>query len=65
VVYELALDVAAFWLSSSSSAFSWPIIGYILQVNALGLGTLLIVKLIAAYIGLPTRPYAYAAENRS
>ena len=63
VVYELALYVAAFWLSSSSSAFSWPIIGYILQVNALGLAGLLVVRLIAAYTGLPTRPYLHAASR--
>jgi hypothetical protein len=56
VIYELALYVAAFWLSSSSAAFSWPIIGYILQVNALGLAGLLVVRLVAAYAGLPTQP---------
>jgi hypothetical protein len=33
VAYELALYVAAFWLSSSSSAFSWPIFGYILRAD--------------------------------
>jgi hypothetical protein len=57
VVYELALYIASFWLSSASLAFSWPIIGYILQVNALGLGALLAVKLVASIVGLETRPY--------
>jgi hypothetical protein len=63
VVYELALYVAGFWLSSSSTAFSWPIIGYILQVNALGLAGLLIVRWVAANIGLPTRPYAHTTAS--
>ena len=61
VVYELALYVAAFWLSSSDAAFSWPIVGYILQVNALGLVGLVIVKLVAGAAGLKTRTAAVAS----
>jgi hypothetical protein len=63
VVYELALYVAGFWLSSSGTAFSWPIISYILQVNALGLAGLLIVRWAAATIGLPTRPYSLTSAS--
>ena len=54
-VYELALYAASFWLSSADTAFSWPIVGYILQVNALGLGGLILLKLVAASVGLGTR----------
>ena len=54
-VYELALYAASFWLSSDDTAFSWPIVGYILQVNALGLGGLILLKLVAASVGLGTR----------
>jgi hypothetical protein len=53
-VYELALYAASFWLSSGDTAFSWPIVGYILQVNALGLGGLILLKLVAANVGLGT-----------
>ena len=53
--YELALYAASFWLSSSDTAFSWATVGYILQVNALGLGGLLVLKLVAASVGLGTR----------
>ena len=52
---ELALYAASFWLSSGDAAFSWPIVGYILQVNALGLGGLILLKLVAASVGLGTR----------
>ena len=61
--YELALYAASFWLSSSDTAFSWPVVGYILQVNALGLGGLVIVKLVASASGLETRPSAHAAST--
>jgi hypothetical protein len=54
-VYELALYAASFWLSSGDTAFSWPIVGYILQVNALGLGGLILLKLVAASVGLGPR----------
>jgi hypothetical protein len=54
-VYELALYAASFGLSSGDTAFSWPIVGYILQVNALGLGGLILLKLVAASVGLGTR----------
>ena len=54
-VYELALYAASFWLSSSDTAFSWATVGYILQVNALGLGGLLVLKLVAPSVGLRTR----------
>jgi hypothetical protein len=63
-VYELALYVASFWLSSSDPAFSWLIVGYILQVNALGLVGLAIVRLGASAIGLETRPSAHTASTR-
>ena len=53
--YELALYAASFWLSSSDTAFSWATVGYILQVNALGLGSLLVLKLVAASVGLRIR----------
>jgi hypothetical protein len=53
--YELALYAASFWLSSSDTAFSWATVGYILQVNALGLGGLLVLKLVAPSVGLRTR----------
>lgn len=56
VVYELTLYVSAFWLSSSDAAFSWRIIAYILQVNALGFAGLFIVKLAASSFGLKKRP---------
>jgi hypothetical protein len=55
-VYELALCAASFWLSSSDVAFSWATVGYILQVNALGLGGLIVLRLVAASVGLGTRP---------
>jgi hypothetical protein len=64
-VYELALYAASFWLSSSDTAFSWATVGYILQVNALGLVGLMIVKLVASAIGLETRPSARAASIHS
>jgi hypothetical protein len=64
-VYELALHAASFWLSSSDTAFSWATVGYILQVNALGLVGLMIVKLVASAIGLETRPSARAASIHS
>ena len=54
-VYELALYAATFVLAGTDTAFSWPIVGYILQVNALGLGGLIVLKLIAASVGLGTR----------
>jgi hypothetical protein len=54
-VYELALYAASFWLSGSDAAVSWPIVGYILQVNALGLAGLIFLKLVAASVGLGTR----------
>ena len=54
-VYELALYAASFWLSGSDTAFSWATVGYILQVNALGLGGLLVLKLVAPSVGLRTR----------
>ena len=63
-VYELALYAASFWLSSSDTAFSGPIVGYILQVNALGLVGLVIVRLGASAVGLETRPSAHAASTR-
>jgi hypothetical protein len=55
-VYELALSAASFWLSGSDTAFSWATVGYILQVNALGLGSLIVLRLVAASVGLGTRP---------
>jgi hypothetical protein len=55
-VYELALYAASFWLSSSDTAFSWATVGYILQVNALGLASLIVLKFVAAGVGLGTRP---------
>jgi hypothetical protein len=54
-VYELALYAASFGLASSDMAFSWATVGYILQVNALGLGGLIVLKLVAASVGLGTR----------
>jgi hypothetical protein len=63
-VHELALYAASFWLSSSDTAFSGPIVGYILQVNALGLVGLVIVRLGASAVGLETRPSAHAASTR-
>jgi hypothetical protein len=51
-VYELALYVASFWLSSNDAAFSWRIILYILQVNALGLVALVALAAGAALLGL-------------
>ena len=53
--YELALYAASLWLASGDTAFSWPIVGYILKVNVLGLGGLIVVKLVAASVGLGTR----------
>jgi hypothetical protein len=55
-VYELVLYAASFWLSSSDTAFSWATVGYILQVNALGLVSLIVLKFVAASVGLGTRP---------
>lgn len=54
-VYELGLYAASFVLAGTDTASSWPIVGYILQVNALGLGGLIVLKLIAASVGLATR----------
>jgi hypothetical protein len=54
-VYELALYAGSFWLSSSDTAFSWATVGYIFQVNALGLGSLIVLKLVAPSVGLRTR----------
>jgi hypothetical protein len=54
-VYELALYAASFGLASSDMAFSWATVGYILQVNALGLGSLIVLKLVAASVGLGRR----------
>jgi hypothetical protein len=64
-VYELALYAASFWLSSGDTTFSWPVVGYVLQVNALGLVGLVIAKLVASAIGLETRPSAHAASIHS
>jgi hypothetical protein len=55
VAYELALYVASFWLPGSDSAFSWSVISYILVVNALGLGGLLLLQVIGTLVGLETR----------
>lgn len=58
-VYELALYVSSFWLSSSDAAFSWRIVLYILQVNALGLAALVALAFCAALLGLrPARRLA-------
>ena len=57
--YELALYAASFWLPSDG-AFSWPVIGYVLKVNLLGLGSLIVVKLVAATVGLKTHHAAHA-----
>ena len=57
-VYELALYAASFVLASSDMAFSWATVGYILQVNALGLGSLIVFRLVAASVGLGTRAAA-------
>ena len=57
-VYELALYAASFGLASSDMAFSWATVGYILQVNALGLGSLIVFRLVAASVGLGTRAAA-------
>jgi hypothetical protein len=54
-VYELALYAASFWLPGNDTAFSWAIVGYVLQVNALGLGGLILLRLVAASVGLGTR----------
>jgi hypothetical protein len=54
-VYELALYAASFWLSSSDAAFSWATVGYFLQVNALGFAGLIVLKLVAASVGLGRR----------
>jgi hypothetical protein len=51
-VHELTLYVASFWLSSSDTAFSWRIILYVLQVNALGLTTLVALACGATLLGL-------------
>jgi hypothetical protein len=53
VVYELTLYVSAFWLPSSEAAFSWPIVLYILQVNAIALGALFVLCYVASLLGLP------------
>ncbi len=54
-IYELVLYAASFGFASGDTAFSWPIVGYVLQVNALGLGVLIVLKLVAASVGLRTR----------
>ncbi len=54
-VYELALYAASFWLPGNDTAFSWSIVGYVLQVNGLGLGGLILLRLVAASVGLGTR----------
>jgi hypothetical protein len=65
-VYELALYVSSFWLSSSDTAFSWRIVLYILQVNVLGLAALVALAFCAVLLGLrPTRSLvAVAADGR-
>jgi hypothetical protein len=60
--YELALYAASFWLPSDS-AFSWPVVGYVLKVNLLGLGSLIIVRLVATTVGLENAPRRARSEQ--
>lgn len=50
--YEVPLYAANIVLSDSDSAFTWSIILYILKVNALALGGLVVVKALSLVAGL-------------
>lgn len=55
--YEIALYPATVALSSDSSAFSVPVVLYILKVNVVAFAGLLVLQYAGARIGLtPTRP---------
>lgn len=56
IAYEGALYASSFVLSSGASAFSLKVVGYILQVNLLGLAALLAIRWIAHAAGLRPLP---------
>lgn len=52
VAYEVALHAANIVLSDSDAAFAWSIVFYILEVNVLALGGLIVVKALSLVAGL-------------
>lgn len=53
-VYELVLYPFSFVLPGSDEAFSWPIVGQILVINALALAGLVALHRMAVWLGLVT-----------
>jgi len=62
VAYQAVLVAATAGLASGAEAFSLPVVAWVLRVNLLSLGGLLILHRLAVWIGLVTREPLGARE---
>ena len=54
VVYEIAIYAPIIVLPSETSAYSWPVVLYILEVNGIAFAGLLVLQALGRAIGLTT-----------